>query len=424
MYAAQGLAIVYIENKESTKGLDILRKIRDSLNDISVYLNLGHVLCDVKQYGKAIENYELALTRYTDGKDVQILTFLGRAWTLRGISEQSLNFFKTALDYTKRAFNLTRGSKSALLFNISYIQFQIADFITKQPVQKRQPQDISDAITGLSEAIETLIQLSSDEEKHPPYPKDELRGRANLGSSTLLNRLTNALDETKEDIAEIEQRLETAKQLRERKRSRASKGTRENQCHERERGRIGQTKSSPTRTSAQWAEESRIDVTANEEEENDDKLFEQELEGEAKKKVKVQRAKVKVNQRRAKVLKRLFQIAKTRKKKLTFLMLINQNRMVRDNGYPMRRMTRTKINQCQMAPRERKRNICRMSLSRTVMRNWRMTIFSVMTKRAKMMMRMVTKTVMRWVKKTVITNREDFTKLVVVLIYIISQHNT
>lgn len=78
------MAITYIENKQLNKGLDILRKIRDSLNDISVYLNLGHVLCDLKQFGKAIENYELALTRYTDGKDAKILSFLGRVWYLRG----------------------------------------------------------------------------------------------------------------------------------------------------------------------------------------------------------------------------------------------------------------------------------------------------------------------------------------------------
>lgn len=306
VYAAQGLAIVYIENKESTKGLDILRKIRDSLNDISVYLNLGHVLCDVKQYGKAIENYELALTRYTDGKDVQILTFLGRAWTLRGISEQSLNFFKTALDYTKRAFNLTRGSKSALLFNISYIQFQIADFITKQPVQKRQPQDISDAITGLSEAIETLIQLSSDEEKHPPYPKDELRGRANLGSSTLLNRLTNALDETKEDIAEIEQRLETAKQLREKEKEAELQKEQERISAMKEKeAELAKQRAVLQEQAQQWAEESRIDVTANEEEENDDKLFEQELEGEAKKKGKGSKGKGKGKSKKGKGAKKV-----------------------------------------------------------------------------------------------------------------------
>ena len=267
VYAAQGLAIVYIENKESTKGLDILRKIRDSLHDISVYLNLGHVLCDVKQYGKAIENYELALTRFTDGKDVQILTFLGRAWTLRGINEQSLNFFKTALEYTKQAYNLTKGSKSALLFNISYIQFQIADFITKQPVQKRQPQDISDAITGLNEAIETFMQLSSDDEKHPPYPKDELRGRANLGSSTLLNRLTNALDETKENIAEVEHRLETAKQLREQEKvAQLEKEQERIKAMKEKEAELTKQRAALQEQAQQWAEESRMDVAVDAEE--------------------------------------------------------------------------------------------------------------------------------------------------------------
>lgn len=301
VYAAQGLAIVYIENKESTKGLDILRKIRDSLNDISVYLNLGHVLCDVKQYGKAIENYELALTRFTDGKDVQILTFLGRAWTLRGINEQSLNFLKTALEYTKQAFNLTKGSKSALLFNISYIQFQIADFITKQPVQKRQPQDISDAITGLNEAIETLMRLSSDEEKHPPYPKDELRGRANLGSSTLLSRLTNALDETKENIAEIEQRLETAKQLREiEKEAELQKEQERINAMKEKEAELAKQRAALQEQAQQWAEESRMDVAVNDEEENDDKLFEQELEGDSKKKGKGQKGKGKSRSKKGK----------------------------------------------------------------------------------------------------------------------------
>ena len=102
VYAAQGLAIAFIENKQANKGLDILRKIRDSLNDISVYLNLGHVLCELKNFGKAIENYELALARYTDGNDTKILSFLGRAWYLRGTSELNLPYLKQALEYAQK----------------------------------------------------------------------------------------------------------------------------------------------------------------------------------------------------------------------------------------------------------------------------------------------------------------------------------
>ncbi|KAI5960735.1 CTR9 [Candida pseudojiufengensis] len=287
VYAAQGLAITYIENKESNKGLDILRKIRDSLNDISVYLNLGHVLCDVKQYGKAIENYELALGRYTDGKDIKILTFLGRAWYLRGSNDQNLAFFKRSLDYTKQALELTKGSKSTLLFNMAYVQFQIADFITKQNIQQRKPQEIHDAIQGLNEAIDILMKLASDEEKHPPYPKDELRGRANLGSSTLLNRLTNALDETKENIAEVEQKLQTAKELREKEKETKLKEE-QNKLNElkAKEAELAKQRAALQEQAQQWAEESRQQIIVNEEEENDDKLFDEENELSSKKKGK------------------------------------------------------------------------------------------------------------------------------------------
>ncbi|CAK9442135.1 uncharacterized protein LODBEIA_P58780 [Lodderomyces beijingensis] len=285
VYAAQGLAIVYIENKEAAKGLDILRKIRDSLNDISVYLNLGHVLCELKQFGKGIENYELALGRYTDGKDVRILTFLGRGWYLRAMHEQNLNFFKRALEFTKQALELTKGSKSALFFNIAYIQFQIADFVSKQQVSSRKPQDISDAIDGLQEAIETLIKLSSDDEKHPPYPKEELRGRANLGSSTLLNRLTNALDETKENIASVEQKLQTAKHIREQeKEARLQEEQAKLNLLKEKEAALAKERAALQEQAQQWAEESRSNIAVQEEEENDDKLFDEETEDRPKSK--------------------------------------------------------------------------------------------------------------------------------------------
>ncbi|KAI5949597.1 CTR9 [Candida jiufengensis] len=285
VYAAQGLAISYIENKELNKGLDILRKIRDSLNDISVYLNLGHVLCDLKEYHKAIENYELALARYTDGNDVKILTFLGRAWYLRGNNEKSLPFYKKSLEFTRQALEITKGSKSTLLFNIAYVQFQIADFITKQHITQRKPAEINEAISGLNEAIDILISLASDEEKHPPYPKDELRGRANLGSSTLLNRLTNALDETKENIAQVEEKLQIAKSLKEQsikeKQEEEIKKLQELKAKEEI---LAKQRAELQEQAQQWAEESRQSIVVNEDDDNDDKLFDEENEESKKKK--------------------------------------------------------------------------------------------------------------------------------------------
>lgn len=57
VYAAQGLAIALIEEaKDTTTGIQILTKVKETIKDSSVYKNLGHVYCEVKQYGRAIEN--------------------------------------------------------------------------------------------------------------------------------------------------------------------------------------------------------------------------------------------------------------------------------------------------------------------------------------------------------------------------------
>jgi RNA polymerase-associated protein CTR9 len=56
-YAAQGLAIAFAEDKkEFGVALQIFNKIKDTVKDHSVNVNLGHTYCEVKQYSRAIEN--------------------------------------------------------------------------------------------------------------------------------------------------------------------------------------------------------------------------------------------------------------------------------------------------------------------------------------------------------------------------------
>jgi RNA polymerase-associated protein CTR9 len=56
-YAAQGIAIALVEDKKDNHGaLQIFSKVKDTLRDYSVYVNLGHTYAEVKQYARAIEN--------------------------------------------------------------------------------------------------------------------------------------------------------------------------------------------------------------------------------------------------------------------------------------------------------------------------------------------------------------------------------
>lgn len=210
-YAAQGIAIIFAEKKQNGLALEIFRKVRDSLNDITVYLNLGHCLLDLKQFTKAIENYELALTRFTDGNDARLLNYFARAWLLRGLSEKNIDCFKKAFEYADRSFKL--NPIPAYKFNLTYIEFQLADFIKKLPPNKRTMEDLEKSIKGLENAIVVLNDMAADSKVHPPYPTEDLKLRASMGN-TLLKQLEKSLEEQKSHEQGFESRLREAKKIK------------------------------------------------------------------------------------------------------------------------------------------------------------------------------------------------------------------
>lgn len=56
-YAAQGIAISLAEDKKDlTTAVQIFSKIRDTVRDANVYVNLGHVFAELKQYSRSIES--------------------------------------------------------------------------------------------------------------------------------------------------------------------------------------------------------------------------------------------------------------------------------------------------------------------------------------------------------------------------------
>lgn len=211
VYAAQGIAIILAEKKQTGLALEFFRKVRDSLNDITVYLNLGHCLVEAKQFAKAIESYQLALTRFTNGRDARLLNYFGRAWFLRGVNEKNLDSLKMALKYAKDSYELSKNS--SYQFNITFIQYHIADFIRKLPLSKRNSQDLIDCIKGVSDAIEILKDMAANE-KHPPYPKEELLLRSEMGE-TILSQLEKVLEEQKEHDIDFENKLKEAKRFKE-----------------------------------------------------------------------------------------------------------------------------------------------------------------------------------------------------------------
>lgn len=102
-YAAEGVAIAMIEDRKDYKNaLPILHKIRDTIKDFHIYVNLGHTYSELRQFSKAIEHYEIALAREGKSNDPVILACLGRTWLNRGRAERKIEAYDKALECAKK----------------------------------------------------------------------------------------------------------------------------------------------------------------------------------------------------------------------------------------------------------------------------------------------------------------------------------
>lgn len=211
-FAAQGVGIIFAETKQSDKALHIFSKIRETLNDVSIYVNMGDCLVDLRQYSKAIECYEIALNRYRNGNDPQLLILLGRAWYARGMNEKSMEALKTSLSYSERASE-AMSDNTGLKFNVAFVKFQMADFVLKMPERQRTTVDIEKAIKGLQTAITSMKEIAKT--RHPPYPASDLEQRANMGQNTIMKQLDRALIAQKEYEEKFHDKIDQAKKLRE-----------------------------------------------------------------------------------------------------------------------------------------------------------------------------------------------------------------
>ncbi|KAI5303241.1 hypothetical protein KEM56_007763 [Ascosphaera pollenicola] len=193
-YAAQGVAIALVDDcKDYSAAVQVLSKVKDTIKDASVYLNLGHAFAELKQYTKSIENYETALSK-DRARDTQILACLGRVWLLKGMHEKSISTVNTALEYAQRARDAA-PEQAHLQFNIAFVQNQIASLVPSLSESQKTLQDVEAAAAGLEEAIETFTALSKA--KHPPYPRGSLESRASM-CRTMRKRLDRAMQSQKE----------------------------------------------------------------------------------------------------------------------------------------------------------------------------------------------------------------------------------
>jgi len=142
----------------------------------------------------------------------KILACLGRTWYLRARHERSVAGFRTALDYSKQALKAAPSDLNSQ-FNVAFVQFQIATMVYSLPEQQRTLQEVDEAATGLTEAIEALEKLAKEET--PPFPRADITSRANMGRNTMVKQLERAREKQATYEGENATKLDAARRLRE-----------------------------------------------------------------------------------------------------------------------------------------------------------------------------------------------------------------
>ncbi|ODV92203.1 hypothetical protein CANCADRAFT_16634, partial [Tortispora caseinolytica NRRL Y-17796] len=257
VYAAQGIAIAMAEHKRSfNSALAILTKVRETVKDSSVYVCLGHVLTEMKQYGRAIEAYDAALAQRGE-RDGQLLTCLGRVWFLKGRDERSLGSLKQALNYAEKALH-TAPDIPQLQFNTAFVKFQIADVVRRMRESERNKSDIENAMKDLEKAIEVVEKLSNSDK--PPYPAEDLKQRVTMSRNTTMRQLERALQQQEAFEAGNVERLEIARKQRaeEEARLEAERKARE-EAEAQRRKELAEERQRLTQQALDWAEQSARD---------------------------------------------------------------------------------------------------------------------------------------------------------------------
>lgn len=220
-YAAQGMGIALVEDRKDVQNsIQIFSKARESMKDYSVHLNLGHVFVDVKQFGRSIENYEIALGRMkaTDPQLPTLLACLGRVWLLRGraeVPEARLEAMKTSLAYSRRALEAAKGAKDEInhRFNVAFVQIQIAQLVNGLKESQRSLADVETASRDLDEAIAAFGEIAKA--PNPPFPAGDIEQRASMGRNTMKRQLTEAINKQTEHESKNASKLEEARRARE-----------------------------------------------------------------------------------------------------------------------------------------------------------------------------------------------------------------
>nr|AAC03120.1 Tpr1 [Schizosaccharomyces pombe] len=216
-HAAQGIAIILAQNRQFSKALLILSKVREAIKDATTLINIGNCLAELKQFSRAIEVFETVYSSTGESDTYGVLSCLGRVWLQRGRESKNVDYLKESVRYATLALEKNPENPS-LLFNVAFVQFQLCELIRQKPENSRTVEDLNFAMQQLDASIETFTKLVSVE--HPPYSPTSIEQRAKMAKNTTKRQLERAIQAQIEYEKSVAAKLEDARIQREKEKAR------------------------------------------------------------------------------------------------------------------------------------------------------------------------------------------------------------
>lgn len=280
-FAAQGLAIITAEDalgtlggafggvispaeeaqkrlKNAREALDVFAKVRESIDDGSVYFNMGHCYYARDEFDRAIESYETALTRYNDSHNVSILLCLCRTWYTKATKDQSFTAMNQALKYVQMAYHVQPNDK-AILYNIAMVQQKSAEMLFAISPAKRSLRALQRVIDQAAHAQRLFASLASDKSTMVPYSKELADQRRKYGDN-MLRKGDEHLEAQRQFEAETQARVDAARQKRqaEKERQEAQERIRAEELR-REAEKLAEERRIAREQAMEWTKDMRVD---------------------------------------------------------------------------------------------------------------------------------------------------------------------
>ncbi|KAI0338297.1 TPR-like protein [Trametopsis cervina] len=278
--AAQGLAIVIAEDalgnlggsigpilpdegtkrvKNARDALDIFAKVRESIDDGSVYANMGHCYYAVDEYDRAIESYETASKKFYHNKNVAVLQCLCRSWVAKAVKDQSFASMKTALRYAQMALHLHPQDK-AIIYNIAMIEQKAAEMLLPLPPAKRTLKDMQQAVEQVLHAQKLFQSLAADQSPGLPYSRD-LTDERHKYSNSVLRRCDEQIAIQKQHESETQSRMTEARRKRQEEKEKQEALERERlEVLRKEAEELAEKRKLAREQANEWAKSGQFDV--------------------------------------------------------------------------------------------------------------------------------------------------------------------